>query len=679
MRFLSEDAEAPRRVAGVRLPGWRRRLALCGLVWSLASGAALAGDAPAADALHELESLLSQPVYGASKYAQTTAEAPASVTVLTSGDIASFGWRTLAEVLNGVRGVHLRNDRGYDYVGLRGLSRPGDYSSRVLLLIDGVRSNDNIYDAALLGREFALDVGLIDRVEYIAGPGSALYGSNAVFGMVNVITRSTNALRGRQIALTTTSDRGRKLQFTTGRELTTGSLLLAASAEYRPGQNWYYPAYDHPDTRGGLAEHLDAERDAKAYARYTAGEWSVSGLVSRRAKQIPTAPYGYTFGDPAAVWHDRMAMVDARWERRVDASSTAFFHAGLARYQYKDLARYASTDLLQSYRNDGRWLSLEGRWTTTAWAGHRLVLGAEVQHNLRQSVQILSWSAPGSEPGLDYALTTRNTRAGLFVNDEYTVAPRLRLGLGARLDRQSDATVHATPRMSLIWEPVNGLFLKALFGSAYREPNFFERNPADTEARVNTDLHSERVRSTELALDWRIDAQRRLSASVYDNRISGMIEQQISDRGELDYHNVGSGRARGVEVEMDVVGDQGWRVRGSVAFQQVRINGSDQVSNAPGRLAKLHATRAVPGWPVRLGLELQGMGARQTLAGRTLPGHVLANLTAQYDPPGRLWSLSATVHDLGQVRREDPAGPELLQDSLPVPGRSMAVTLTVPF
>lgn len=217
----------------------------------------------------ELESLMAMPVYGASKYAQTAAEAPASVTVLTAGDIASFGWRTLAEVLNGVRGVHFRNDRSYDYIGVRGLSRPGDYSSRVLLLIDGVRTNENIYDSALLGREFALDVGLIDRVEYIAGPGSALYGSNAVFAVVNVITRSTTDLLGRRLTLTTTTSQDRKLQFTSGQELGDGKLLLAASAEYRPGQDWYYPAFDQPAHHGGIAEHLDAEHDAKAYARAT--------------------------------------------------------------------------------------------------------------------------------------------------------------------------------------------------------------------------------------------------------------------------------------------------------------------------------------------------------------------------------------------------------------------------
>ena len=118
------------------------------------------------------------------------------VYVRTGGEIRAQGYRTLAEVLESLPGIHLRSDRAYTYTGARGISRPGDYSSRLLLLIDGVRVNEAIYDSATAGREFPLDVGLIDRVEYMPGPGSALYGSNAVLGVVNVVTRNPSQLPG---------------------------------------------------------------------------------------------------------------------------------------------------------------------------------------------------------------------------------------------------------------------------------------------------------------------------------------------------------------------------------------------------------------------------------------------------------------------------------------------------
>ena len=76
-------------------------------------------------------------VYAASKYEQTTLAAPAAVTVITAEEIREFGYRSVADILNGVRGFFTTYDRNYSYVGVRGFARPGDYNSRLLLLIDG--------------------------------------------------------------------------------------------------------------------------------------------------------------------------------------------------------------------------------------------------------------------------------------------------------------------------------------------------------------------------------------------------------------------------------------------------------------------------------------------------------------------------------------------------------------
>ena len=89
---------------------------------------------------------------------------------MTAEDIRRFGYTSLADVLRGVRGLYVTNDRNYTYIGVRGFLRPGDYTTRVLVLIDGHRLNDNVYDSGSVGRESMLDVELIDRVEVIRGP-----------------------------------------------------------------------------------------------------------------------------------------------------------------------------------------------------------------------------------------------------------------------------------------------------------------------------------------------------------------------------------------------------------------------------------------------------------------------------------------------------------------------------
>lgn len=118
------------------------------------------GDDASALSLEQLLDVEVESVFGASKSLQKITEAPASVTIVTADEIERFGWRTLADVLKNVRGFYVTTDRSYAYIGARGFQPPGDYSTRVLITLDGFRLNDNIFDEALLEEE------LPDRPRY---------------------------------------------------------------------------------------------------------------------------------------------------------------------------------------------------------------------------------------------------------------------------------------------------------------------------------------------------------------------------------------------------------------------------------------------------------------------------------------------------------------------------------
>jgi hypothetical protein len=87
-------------------------------------------------------------VVGASQYEQKTSEAPAYISIVTAEEIKRFGYRALAEILGSVAGYYPNYDRSYNYVRTRGLSLPGDYNTRVLVLLNGHRINENIYDSS---------------------------------------------------------------------------------------------------------------------------------------------------------------------------------------------------------------------------------------------------------------------------------------------------------------------------------------------------------------------------------------------------------------------------------------------------------------------------------------------------------------------------------------------------
>ena len=166
---------------------------VCAIAAVLAT--ALTAKAAGAQALSELslEQLMridAGRVYGASERSQPVTEAPASVSFITADEIARYGYRTLADILRGVRGMYVTDDRNFSLIGTRGFATPGDYNSRILLLVNGHRVNDNVYGQAEIGAELGIDPALFERVEIIRGPASSIYGDSAFFAVVNVITRS---------------------------------------------------------------------------------------------------------------------------------------------------------------------------------------------------------------------------------------------------------------------------------------------------------------------------------------------------------------------------------------------------------------------------------------------------------------------------------------------------------
>ena len=250
-------SRAMRRICALRKCLLWGTASLCFLLGSLG---ALAQNQPSQDATNQptqdltslsMEQLLGLKVFSASRHLEKSQDAPSAVTVLTADQIATYGWRTLADALNSARGFYVDYDRNYAYLGVRGFRKSDDYASRILLMIDGHRVNENIYGSGFIGTDFPLDLALIERIEIVRGPSSSMYGTNAFFGVVNVITRKPKVL-ALESSTDTSSFSGRTGRLTGEIKKENFSALFSGSLYRSDGpSDLYFPEFDAPETNNG--------------------------------------------------------------------------------------------------------------------------------------------------------------------------------------------------------------------------------------------------------------------------------------------------------------------------------------------------------------------------------------------------------------------------------------------
>ncbi|MEO8699707.1 MAG: TonB-dependent receptor plug domain-containing protein, partial [Kofleriaceae bacterium] len=128
-------------------------------------------------------------VVGAAKREQSLGNVASAVTVISGDRIRRFGYRTVAEAIAGVAGVYVQDNRLTNQVGIRGLQVPGGFNSRILILVDGATVNEAWGAFAGVGFDGIVSIDDIARIEVIRGPVSSLYGTNAFFATLNIVTR----------------------------------------------------------------------------------------------------------------------------------------------------------------------------------------------------------------------------------------------------------------------------------------------------------------------------------------------------------------------------------------------------------------------------------------------------------------------------------------------------------
>jgi outer membrane receptor for ferrienterochelin and colicins len=658
-----------------------RRASFWGIAFflSILSGAVSAQQSTADLTTKSLEDLMNIQVYAASKHEQSASDAPSSVTVITADEIQKYGYRSLADILESVRGFYVTYDRDYSFVGVRGFGRLGDSNNRILVLIDGHQINDNVFGEPYLGTEFLVDVDLIDRVEIIRGPSSSLYGADAFLAVINVITRKAPQLKGFELSFAPASFGTYDGRASYGGQYRGVDLMLSGTFYNSVGETLFFPQFDSAATNYGITRNTDYESFQHILATINFHGFTFQALFSGRDKGVPTAYYGALFNDPRTQNFDHHQYFDLSYQHSLADSWNLTARTSYDRATLRAPVAYSTglpdgSTTVDTYSFAGAWWNTEIKANRTLFKKHEVTFGTQITDNLQQDqgdyTAIGNVFVPDSASSVIWAL---------YAQDEFAIAHNLTLSAGLRYDHYSYFGGTTNPRLGLIYHPFRATTLKLLYGTAFRAPEPFELTPDyGPFYDDNLQLKPETIRSVEGVVEQALGQHFAVAGSVFRNWIDNLISVETNPAdGQSIYENSGQVNATGVEVELDGRFAGGLQGRASYSYTATSEPlTSETLPNSPRQLGKLNVSAPVVRQWLFASVDAQYTSPVQTLAANTLSGFSVFNVTLLGHTLGKHLDVSGSVYNIFDKKYFDPGRPEDPEDAIQQDGRNFRIKIT---
>ncbi len=611
-------------------------------------------------------------IEAAALHSQTLAEAPAAVTVITAEQIRRYGYRTLAEALASVRGFYVTNDQMYRYVGVAGLSLPGDYNTRFLVMLNGHPLTNNIYNSNnFFGQDFGLDLDLVERIEIIRGPTSALYGSNGILANINVVTRSP--VDGSRLLVASEADTSREAKLSASSSVYLGggaNLLVSASALYGSGSSFSLTGLQLPAGVVSPVDNTDGEKAYHTFANLIWHNWSFTAYWNSREKQVPVGLGTSLSGDPAQHVVDGRDFVGAAYKRQAGPGELQW-QIFYDRYRYHDRFDYPvdAEVVAVSDINRGDWLNSQLTYALPVSRVGTLTAGVSgswdlcaIQYNLVER----SRQAYTNHP---------DRAAAVFAQQEWALSPQWKLYGGVRIDESRNFGRFISPRLAAVWQASPRTAYKLVYGRPFRNPSAFEQyyNDGGLSYAQAPPLRPEIAETYQASLERKVAAGWTLILDAFRYRIANSIEAATLAGGVQQYRNTAGLRTTGAELELS---GKLWRdLEASAALSAQQAAGGTPLTwlaNSPRQVAKFRV--GAPFWRERVFLagSWQFISARQAWSGDRLGGVLLTDATATFRLSARA-HLQTGVRNLFDRRYEDPI--YLASDRLRGDGRSAYLRL----
>lgn len=603
--------------------------------------------------------------------AERIADAAAQVTVLTSEEIGVFGHRTLADLIENAPESFVGGDRTYPILGVRGFARAGDKNTRILLLVDGHTLNEPWNNYAPGGTDLPLDLTQVERVEILAGPVSALYGSNAFFGAVHVVTRRPVArtFGGSMTGGSARYGRGTAWYGDGAAGASPWSLLVSGTGTWAEGED-----IRHDD---GLPTERDTDWDQNGAltVRATRGPIEVLASGFARRKGVISAAYGANYGDDRSFTEDSHALLDVRWSvidrENVGLRLRAYGDA----YRFEDTYRYDPEPVFRDIATS-TWGGVEAVLSWNA-GPNRLVASVEetagrvTMNAYQETGNGTNQPDPNAPPNSVPADTREYNVVRGTLHDALTLGTYVKLEAGVYAEAHDNYGFAAAPRAAVVLQAPGAISAKLLYGRGFRSPSIYERYYDDDDTVIgNEDLGAETADVFEVALEKGVGSRSDVFLSGFHGQYQDLMVLETVDidptagedlRGR--FVNGGTARSSGATIAFST------RLDAWVLWMDATGFAHDEET--------LQATQGAPEWVahgvvvahvgsrIAIGARASGVGARPSREpGKRLDPYVLADLSVRVELGGGLFA-RLSGKNLLAAEAAHPASAEYAAEHLP--------------
>ena len=512
----------------------------------------------------EREYLKEEQVVTASAKLQPLSQAPSNVYVITAEDIRHSGATDLPTILRRVPGLSVMQLSGYEFaVSARGNNQA--LANKLLLMVDG----RSVYGDALGNVDWLLlpvSFSEIKRVEVLKGPAAAIYGFNAFDGIVNIITKGPDEMRGTTI------------QVGAGEFGTVRSSAVHAN---RLNQIGYRLSTGHDQNQQWR------DRNALSYRSDRFNGLVEYHVTDQLAVRLEGGLIHLNPSDLASSDIIRISSQATNSYARVGVEHSDFFvrafwsqsNSNITNTPLAFLAPIISVTDTEGRSTGIPFLTnsydLWSQYTYQVGSAHRLIGGINYRRNTLSGTEISGFS--------------QEDRLGMYVQDAWTLWPTLTLNAGARMDLHSDIHPTYSPRVALVYEPIKNHTFRVSSSVAFRPPTLIESNfaintnlnifglPVQSQLQGSHNLEPERIVSYEAEYQgWYLDHRLRTRVAVFHNHLKHLIDAvAVSPTSSTWANSPGVADIQGAEIGIEVIATSWLRGFANYSYQHTNQSIAD--------------------------------------------------------------------------------------------------------